>query len=143
MSKLHVFAVVLAGGLLVGCAKQLIGPGPASLLPEVLTHVMIEKGDTPEQRLAKAQRIKKIAEDAQSWMELTGAGVDELAARARARLGQENLEISQLIIANRLIDASIEWLRQQIAEGKLPEDYRMKANELFKAIIAACELHGA
>lgn len=127
---------------IAGCASTPQTP-LNSLVPQYLTGKLIEQGKTPEERLAKAQRVKAIAEDAKSFFAGEGLTVEELAQAARGRIAELHLETSDLIAANALVNAAVEYLNKQITDGVISPEKRTTVNQLLDWIIQAAELYGA
>lgn len=140
---MRTFVGLIAMALLPGCTTLSSQPTTSSLVVTYAAAKVIEAGNTPDERLNRAQRIKAIVAEARTWLTGEAVTVGLLENAARARLAQLNLSPADSMLANTLVQIAIEDLQMKVGAGVISPDQLLTVNQLLDWIEAAAELYGA
>lgn len=139
--------VKLAGlmsiAVLCGCSTLTSQPTVSSLAVTYAAAKVIEAAPTPDERLARAERIKSIVGEARTWLNGEGVTVGLLESAARARLAELNLSPADTMLANTLVQIAVQDLQEKIGAGVIAPDQLVTVNELLDWIETATEMYGA
>jgi len=141
--KLMVSALAAAAVMCASCATLEANPNTVTLVTEYAVAKVIEVGKTSEERLTRATRIKKIAGDAQTWLNGEGVTIDILQIAAQVQIEKLNLDVADTILANALVQTIVQDLQKKIGAGVIPPDKLTKVNELLGWVVTACTMYGA
>lgn len=108
-----VLAVFLSGCSAVGSILEKANGGLAGLAITQATARYIEREKTPEDRAARAQRVKAVAAEVRSVASGEIVTVDGLVALVQSKLPAD-MEISDRLLAGELINVVAEVLKDKI-----------------------------
>lgn len=106
---------------------------------------VIEVGDTEIERSQRAERILDVASDARTWLTTGGVNLGDLRAALDQRLDELQLQPSDRILANMLIDQVMIGLNDRIVNGvKMPvppEEFVYQVNTVLDWIESAAKFY--
>lgn len=144
-SLLLTLAALFLVSTLPGCATFEKNANSERLLVQVATMKVIERGDTPEARALKAQRITSIASDAKSWLHTESVTVDLLKSRVSARLDALHLQPSDRLLADVLVQTVVDELTTRMVNGAHvpvpPEQFVYQVDTVLGWIIDAAKVY--
>lgn len=126
---------------LTGCETLEKSPNTASLVVQYATAKVIEAGKTPEDRSARAAKIKAIAADAKTWFDGDQVTVGLLQAAAQARIAKLNLGAADMLLANGLVQVIVTELQKKVGEGVLSPEAKMTVSQLLEWVVDAAALY--
>ena len=134
---------LIAMALLPGCTTLSNQPNTSSLVVTYAAAKVIEAGDSADERLKRAQRIKAIVGEARTWLTGEAVTVGLLESAARARLAQLQLSLADEMLANTLVQIAVQDLQAKVGAGVISPDQLLTVNQLLDWIESAAELYGA
>lgn len=138
MRKMTAAVAVLLVFCLGACAWMKDNPQTAKLVVQAATMRVIEGGDDYR---ARATRVMVIAGEASSLVGGQELTLPALHQAILERLAGENLNPSDQLLANALIDAVHAELQKRIGEGVLNPEQAIQVNEVLKWIVEACQIY--
>lgn len=126
-----------------GCATLEKAPATASLVTQYATAKVIEAGKTPEERTARAARIKAIASDARSWLDGDAVTISFLQQAAQDRLAKLDLSPADLLLAQGLVQVIVDELQAKVGAGVLSEATKLTVSQVLGWVVSATELYAA
>lgn len=137
--------ICLAALAFVGCASFDQHFDTEKIIVQVATMKVIEVGDTAIERSQRAERILDVASNARTWLNTGGVNLGDLRAALDQRLDELQLQPSDRILANMLIDQVMIGLNDRIVNGvKMPvppEEFVYQVNTVLDWIESAAKLY--
>lgn len=124
-----------------GCASFSQNISTEKLVVQVATLKVIEVGKTPDDQRDRATRIKAIASEARSLLDGEGVTIDSLQAAVGARIAKLNLQPSDQLLANALVEAVVAELQarigSQVGAGVIPADAKYQVSTVLGWVLDA------
>lgn len=123
--------IALAG--LAGCKEQ----QSAKIVVTYAVLKVIEKGDTPQDQLARAAKIRDIAEKAKAATADESVVIPVLEEIVRAEVGKLSLSPADRTLANLLVQTVIAELSERVGSGVIPPDKQVLVRDVLTWVIDA------
>lgn len=119
---------IVAAVFLSGCATLGQATNTSKLVVQVATMKVIE---AQPDRAARAAKVLEITADAQKLIDMNGLTVGLLKTAVQDRLAAQNLEPSDRLLANLLVDAVVTDLAAKVGDGLIPPDQLVTVNQVL------------
>lgn len=126
---------------LAGCTSlSSLGQSDAAArtLIEIATMAAIEQS---HDRVATATEVARAANEAKSWLDLSGVTMTELAAKARERIAASKAELSEKAALNALVNVIEAQVSAQVTTGAIDPQVRVRLNTVLDWIIGAARAY--
>jgi hypothetical protein len=144
-SNLILCVLVFMCASMLGCASFEKNIETEKLIVQVATMKVIEVGDSAVERSQRAERILSVTNDARTWLTMGGVNLGDLRTALDDRLNELELQPSDRILANMLIDQVLVGLNERIVDGvKMPvppDEFVYQVNTVLDWIEGAARLY--
>lgn len=139
--KRSLLTVVAAVFALTACASLESSNALTLVAVQVGTMKFIEKEHDPAARVERAERVQAIAEAAKTFLSGDGVTVGALRVAVLERLAGYDLEPSDEILANALLDVVIEELEARVGVGLIEPGKLVTVNAVLTKVAQAAAVY--